>query len=1063
MRGFVRFTLGQTVFLNLVFALCIVAGVFSFLTLPTERYPQVNFGEAYITTYYRGANPTEVETLVTREIEDAIEGLEDVEWVQATSYRERSMVRVKFVDDIDYEARFDEMRFKVLSAQSELPADADPPRFNLIETSDWLPVVAVNLVGDRGNRALTLMAKEMKTPLAQIPGVRDVALSGEYQREFHVVLDPDRMARYGVTFDDVATALRAANISIPAGDFTDTSGDFVVTVDETFRSREAVVDTIIRRDLDGSFVRVADVVDEAGVAYRDPVVISSVNGRDALTLLVTKTEDANALDIKASVEEVVASFAPMLQREHVEVVYTRDSTAYIHDAMSTLGWNLLAGMALVMGVIWVFMGLRNACLTTVGIPFSFLVTMIIMWATGNSLNEITLFAFVLVSGIIVDDAIVVVENIYRHVQEGLPLREAVVNGTAEVFWPVVSATSTTIAAFLPMLIMTGSTGEFFALIPKAVSFALAASLFECMLLVPIHYMDYGARPTAGALPQHEADTAVLRLIRRGVEWLVNLTMRHRVATVLTILGLFAASMAVLVLSLSGRAQLIRIKFFPDDYRLYYVSLEAPVSTPLEEVSARLKDIAVFLMADGPGMAESASGYAGFFTDEDYREIHGNNLGQVIVNLPVRDDRHFADAPANDPATHLEWIRARVKERFEKDGLRIHVRAEKDGPPTGKAINVRASGPNPASVLALAAEMDRFLRADPELGPALVDLEDDQGRPGRVYRFRVRRQRAAEFGLTPTRVAGLAAGVLDGRYIGTYRLPDEEVDLKVRITQRVLDAPGAALGVPLVEHASGPVRLGDVTRVETYMEPGYLNRYRGNRAVTLTANLAPGSQVTTPRVVARVKAHYEQVRQRYPGAGITFGGEHEDTQRSYTSLTYAFIIAVLLIYLILATQFRSYGQPCIILSAVVFSLIGVIVGKVVTQSLFTINSFIAVVGVTGVVVNDSLVLLDFINRAYRSGLSRRAAIDAGIRTRLRPILLTTLTTTLGLLPLAVGFPYYSLVWGTMASTFVTGLCTATALTLFVVPVLWDLLEAVRLRVGRSERAKGAVADQGGEGG
>jgi HAE1 family hydrophobic/amphiphilic exporter-1 len=244
-----------------------------------------------------------------------------------------------------------------------------------------------------------------------------------------------------------------------------------------------------------------------------------------------------------------------------------------------------------------------------------------------------------------------------------------------------------------------------------------------------------------------------------------------------------------------------------------------------------------------------------------------------------------------------------------------------------------------------------------------------------------------------------------------------------------------------------VRLGDLTSVETGMDPGSLKRYNGYRAVALSANLRPGAPIATPTVVSLVRAHYETVRDDYPGAGLAFGGEFEDTRRSYTSLAYAFGIAVLIIYLILASQFRSYGQPLIILSAVVFSLIGVVLGKLVTQSLFTVNSFIAVVGVTGVVVNDSLVLIDFINRAYRRGLSRKEAIQEGIRIRLRPILLTTLTTSLGLLPLAVGFPHYSLVWGTMASTFVTGLCTATTLTLFIVPVLWDLLEGFKLRMAR----------------
>ncbi len=242
-----------------------------------------------------------------------------------------------------------------------------------------------------------------------------------------------------------------------------------------------------------------------------------------------------------------------------------------------------------------------------------------------------------------------------------------------------------------------------------------------------------------------------------------------------------------------------------------------------------------------------------------------------------------------------------------------------------------------------------------------------------------------------------------------------------------------------------MRLGDLTRSESYMEPNRLERYQSNRAITLTANIKPGAPTSTPAVVNTIRSYYGQIKGKYPGAEINFSGEFESTRRSYTSLAYAFFVALLVMYLILATQFRSYLQPLIILSAVFFSIVGVVFGKLITQGPFTVNSFIAVVGVTGVVVNDSLVLIDFINKRYRSGMSRREAIREGIRIRLRPILLTTLTTTLGLTPMALGIPSYSLVWGAMASTFVTGLCTATFLTLFIVPIEWDLLMGLKLRV------------------
>ncbi len=1056
MRPIVRFTLYQNVFFNLVFVLLIAVGLFALLRMPVERYPLVDFGKVFISIYFPGASPDEVETLVTREVEESLEGMEHIEFIQSTSFRERSSIVVKFIDDTDYQRLYDELRFRVLGVQKELPEDTEPPEFVNIKTSDWLPVVSVNLSGDRDNRALTLMAEDLKLQLARIPGVQEVVLRGEYQREFHVFLDPDKLTRLGVTFDDVARALREHNVSIPAGDYFDGQGEFVVKVDEKFRTRRNVMESIIRRDADGSFLRVKHVAAYAELGYRDPFIVTSVNGHDGVSLSVLKTEESNALDIKKQVDFVVQGFIPLFEAEAVDLVMTQDSTVYINDAMGTLGWNLVAGVVLVSLIIWYFMGMRNAIMTTVGIPFSFLTTVIIMYVTGNSLNEITMFSFVLVSGIIVDDAIVVVENIYRHVQEGRPLQQAIVDGTAEVAFPVVSATTTTVAAFLPMLIMTGSTGEFFALVPKTVAFAILASLVECLLILPLHYKDWG--PTGEkAKRRAEKDNLLLGTFRWFTRRVTRFTLRFRFLSLFIVLAAFVVSAGVMYVSAAGIMPLIRIKFFPDDYNLYYVNVSGPSSAPVESIDKYLREIERFVMADGPGMADSALGYAGFYVTEDYQMIYGNNYGNVVVTLPPKEDQHFENVQNNDPLQHLENMRRRLEEHFQNKDYGISVRAEKGGPPTGKDVTVRVVGEDSGSVERLSAAVLVFLRDHPDLAPYLVDLGNDEGRPNRIFRFRVREDRAAEYDITPLRVAQLAASVLDGRFVGKFRLPDEEVDLKLLVDPVFLAGPERALHIPLVEHAAGPVRLGDLTRVETYTEPAHLKRYDGDRAISIEANIRPESPTSTPAVVNAVRREFDARKSEFPGAAVTFGGEFESTQRSFTSLAYAFFVAILLIYLILANQFRSYMQPLIILSAVVFSLIGVVTGKLVTQTLFTINSFIAMVGVTGVVVNDSLVLVDFMNKGREAGMSRREAIEHGIRVRLRPILLTTLTTTLGLLPMALGFPQYSIVWGSMASTFVTGLCTATALTLFIVPVQWDLLEGFRERLARRrERKKSAPA-------
>ncbi|MBU4563743.1 MAG: efflux RND transporter permease subunit [Desulfarculus sp.] len=1058
MKSLIRFTLTETVLVNLLFIILMVAGAFALLSMPVERYPNVRLGKVFINTIYPGASPQEVEALVTREIEDALDDLQNVEFVRSSSYRQRSSVVVKFIDDTDYQRGYDDLRFKVLGILDELPPEVDPPVFNDLDVNDWLPAVSVNLVGDRSNRALTLMAKQMKIALRQIPGVKEVKLQGELTREFHVMLDPAKLSRHGVTFNQAATALGNAGISIPAGDFTTPGGEFVIKADERYRSRTQVLATIVRTDADGSFVRLGDLASEARLDYRDAYVLSSVNGQDCVNLAVIKTRDGNALSIVDEVRKVVKTFEPIMAREGVGLVLTQDSTVKIDDAMTTMGRNLMVGVLLVCAVIAYFMGFRNALITTVGIPFSFLLTMFFMWVTGNSLNEITLFCFVLVSGIIVDDAIVVVENIYRHYQEGEPMDQAVINGTSEVFWPVISATSTTVAAFMPMLIMTGSTGEFFALIPKAVSFALAASVVECLFILPLHFRDWGPKKVKARIDESSLDFSgegwVMGRIRAGVMRMLGWGMKHRWLTLCLVGGLFLSALAIAGISASGAAQLIKVKFFPDDYSLYYVQVEAPITAPIEETNRIIKRISKKIMDQGPGMARSAAGLAGFYLTEDYEPVFGSNLGHIAVTLPAKDDRRFAENVNNDPMRHLPWVREQLRE-METGGVRLTVRPEKDSPPAGKDINVRVVGSNPKAVAALSREVKRLLSSDPQLKASVMDVADNLGQPSRVFRYRVVPERAAEYGATPAQVVALAASVLNGRYVGKYRLVDEDVDLKVKMDPSYVTTPEQALSIPLLEHPSGPVRLGDLTQAKVYQERGQLNRFQGQRAITITGNLSPGAPLSTPAVVENLRRRYRAIASDYPGATLAFAGEFESTRRSFQSLIYAFGIALLIIYVILATQFKSYLQPVIILSAVSFALIGVIYGKFLTQTLFTVNSFIATVGVAGVVVNDALVLIDFLNRRLRSGLERRQALLQAVNIRLRPILLTTVTTTLGLLPMAVGFPEYSLVWGTMASTFVTGLCTATFLTLVVVPVMWDLLEGWMARRKQRKEQKAAL--------
>ncbi len=1030
-----RFSLEQKVFFNLLFILLMIAGFFAMFALPTERYPDINIAKVKIVTDYPGASPVDVETLVTRKLEEAIEDIENIEWISSSSQAEHSYITVKFVDDSDYAALYDEIRFHILNTKKDLPAQAQQPQIEDVTMGVLIPVVVVNVGGDHENRALALMADQIKASLKKINGVKKILVSGEMEREFHVYLDPDRLRFYGISFNQVATVLQQANISVAAGKLESGPEEFLIKVDEKFQDRDALLNAVIRRDGDGGFIRLADLASRMGFDYRNPSVISSINGKNAIALHVIKTPEGSALSIKAAVQQVLDEFKPLIEAENLEITLTQDSSTRINDGLSTLGWNFVVGMFLVAFISWYFMGFRNAGLISIGIPFAFLFTMLLMHLLHYSFNELTLFSFVLVSGIIVDDAIVVTENIYRYIQKGYQTYEAIVEGIGEVALPVLSSTLTTIAAFLPLFIMSGTTGEFFAQIPVIVCFALLASLFECFLILPVHYLDFG--PQRAKLLSHrlEEDNFIVAFIRRLILRVLNQTLTFRKTTVVSIVFLFVLSIAIMAVSITGIIPLVKTQFFPSDYAVYFIDIKGPPNTSLAEMDRRVRALSTAVLEEGSGKIESAAGMAGTYMNDDYDFLYGNDLGLVIVTLPPKEQRTITD-----PMRYLEDVRAKLKDQFETDGFSLRVHPLKEGPPAGKAVNIKVLGSNTNAINGLADAILTFLKSTANIAPYLVELEHNKGSPKRFYHFDIRQDRVKEYNLNSRDVAQLAGSVLDGRYIGKYRANDEEIDLKLYFDQARLSSAEQALSIPVVESATRPILLGDLVELRQEEEPGELHRYQGQRVISIKSDLKSGAPVSVNTVVNAVSAYYAKIRDQYPGATILFSGEYESTQKSYQSLLFAFFIAIMMIYIILATQFQSYLQPVIILFAVLFAIIGIVFGKFMAQSLFTINSFIAIIGVIGVVVNDALVLIEFMNKGYQSGLTRRQAIDQAIKIRLRPIILTTLTTFLGLLPMALGIPSYSVVWGSMASTFVCGLGVATLLTLWVAPVIWDLIKA-----------------------
>lgn len=1073
MVNIVRYTLKQTVFINVLFVILVVAGVFSLLTTPTENMPQVDIGKVFIHTVYFGATADDVEQLVTRKIEEAVESLENVEYVQSHSYRNYSSVQVKFVDDSNYEDLYDDLRFRVLNIKDELPEGADEPTFFWIDTNIWIPVVIAHLSGDLPLCSLARYADDLRTVLLAVEDVRDVNIIGDPEDEFHLSLNPEKLRRYGVSFMQVVQAIESAGVKVPTGRFRTGDSAFMLDAGRHLENQQDVLDVIVRRDGDRSFIRVGDLVTAARLHYRDRISIPSVNGRRSVHLAVTKEEQGNSVIISEQIKAKARQFAKRHAGEGLELIFTNDSVIEINNSIHILGGNLILGMSLVALVLWVTLGFRNAMLTAIGIPFSFLCTIIIMKYTGVTINTISLFSFVLVTGIIVDDAVIIVENTFRHMQMGKTRRQSIVDGTSEVMLPVISSAITTMLAFIPMLIMTGSTGEFFAIIPKTVTYALAASLLEALFILPIHVFDWGPKTMGEAAAFSENDEAPLvhlqtgifaplwKVYRRLILWILS----HKKSAFISINVAFVVAMLILLLSMLGIAPLIKVKFFPGNYFRYHVTMQVAAGTSLERTDAMIRDISRFIMSLGTQQAQSAAGYAGYYEDQEYVRHSGPNYGQVVVTLPDKSDRNFPDNPTNDPMQHLDYMRQQittyVARTYGNDPAQpvVQVFEEADGPPTGKDVNIRVQSTTMDSAIAASDIFLEYMRKAPDL-EGLVGLQDDRPVLYRTVQFLPRQETIHEYNFSPGKATALVAGVLNGWYAGKFRAEDEEVDLVVRMA-RYDDPVGGAvdglrdpldvLAVPVIEHSAAPIYLRDLIEARYVLEPNMRARYQGKPTITISADIQPGSNLSSALVQKKVAAFYQTSADRLVGTTIAFGGEFESTSKSYASLGLAFCIAILGIYMVLATQFRDYLQPLLILSAVPFAIIGVAYGIFFSRTIFTIGSFIATVGLSGVAVNNTILLIDFMNKRLRAGKPLRQAILESCAARMRPVLITTVTTVLGLLPMAIGIPSKSISWAPMATAFVTGLCSSTILALLITPANFEFLEQLRSRM-RQRRFK-----------
>jgi len=1014
----------------------VILGTKSYLTLPRESSPDVKIPFVMVLAPYAGTSPEDMENLVTRKLEQQLKGVEDLKEMTSSSSYGMSVVTMEFESRVDMSDALQSVRDRVELAKPDLPED---PRNDLvvqeISSSDAFPVMQVNLAGDIDLFLLKKTGEDLQEELEQIKGVLAADLVGGIENEVQVDVDPEKLAYYNLGLPDVQDAVALQNMTIPGGKLGLGMYDYQVRVPGEVEEVAEILDFVVNLGVDPPvYLR-----DLATVTFgiKDRETISRVNGQDAVTLVVKKRSGENIITIAEEVKETIERLGPTFP-EGTEVTIVADQSLAIKRMVRELENNILSGLVLVVLVLLAFFGVRNALFVGIAIPFSMLITFVVLSALGITLNMVVLFSLILALGMLVDNAIVIVENIYRHRGQGMDNIEASRTGTGQVAGAVIASTLTTICAFGPVVFWPGIMGEFMKYLPITVIITLAASLLVAVIFNPVLCSQFMGVPRKGGERGLLGDRLIafgLRSYRPVLTWALG----HRFVVLLVMNLVFVGMFMAFGAFNAG------VELFPDIEPQYVnVNIDAPSGTRIEVTdayAARIEEV----VKEVPELLAYNTAVG---TPIDPQTAGGSlpsHQGFITLEFPEMSER------TRSSQASLEELRADLA---DFTGARLTVQKMEEGPPTGKPVNIEISGDDFDVLGEIAGQVrDRIRNLT-----GLVDITDNYDHALPELKVIPDVEKAGRFGLRTFDIAGTIRTALHGSETAKYRVGEDEYDIVVRY-QQPFRGKAEDLENATVFYEGNNIPISAFAHVEFSTGLAAVYRIDARRVVTVSADVAAGhngnvllGQVQDVLADLAIPAGYT----------LDYTGESEDQQEASDFLSNAFLVAILLIFVVLVSQFSSVTVPLVILSSVILSLIGVFAGLMFTGTPFgIIMTGVGVISLAGIVVNNAIVLLDYIIQLRARGLEKTEAIVRAGMTRFRPVVLTAVTTILGLIPLTTGLSLdFSAVfggeldkvlviggessqwWGPMGVAVIWGLAVATFLTLIVVPVMYSTLDPVK---------------------
>ncbi|WP_282036151.1 efflux RND transporter permease subunit [Saccharicrinis aurantiacus] len=1095
----------------------LVAGISSYRGMERELFPEVVIPYIMVNTVHPGNSPSDMENLITRPIEKELKGLNGVKKMSSASFQDYSLIIVEFETDVEVKQALQDVKDNVDKAKSELPDNLEKePTVDDIDFSEF-PILNINLSGDYSIYALKKFAEDLQDDFEALRSIREADIVGVDEREIQINVDPFLLESMDLTFYDVEQALLAENITLGAGELKVDGTRRSITTQADYKSMEQIRNTIVSAK-DGNIRYIKDVA-EVVDGFEEKSSISVLDRKPVVTLSIVKRSGENLLDATDDIYRIIREKQEARQLpQDLNIVITDDQSTSIKSQISNLENSILMGMLLVILVLYIFMGIRNAIFSGLAIPMSMFISFYVLSAMGYTINTMILFGLLLALGMLVDNAIVVVENSYRLHEEGFSKLEAIKRGTSEIAIPIISSTATTLAAFLPLLMWPGIVGDFMSYMPITLIIVLASSLFVALVLNPVFAAQFMKIEDITEKKNRKKTFIIVGILGAiGVLFYIGGSMLWGnifiIPLLITTINVFAvkpfavwfqgkgipkmesmyenslrkalgkktsvillvSSVLLFIFSIMfyGAAGTNTIFFPSSQPKTIYITAELPLGTDLDVTESIMVDVEN-KMYEVIGKYEPIIKSVGLTIGKGkggmFEADRSPNKALTTITFVDYEDRLGISTTE---------IMRELTDAFQGYlGVKIFIEKEDEGPPVGKPINIEVSGDKFQELLTTTEDMIRVINDDKIPGIEKLQIDLNPNKPEML--LEIDREKARRVGLSTQMIAGTIRTAVYGSNVDKYKENEDEFDIMVRLDEKYRNSTSHLLNLKMRIEQNGTPYFLPISSVADYKySTTYekINRIDNNRVITIYSNINEGFNANTinERIREILKSYEMPVGYKWK-----MTGEQESQKETSDFLVGALLLAVALIAMILITQFNSAVKPFIILGTVLLSTIGVFFGLGTFQMDFVIlMTGVGIVSLAGIVVNNGIVLIDYIDilrkdRKKELGLKEferlpiaeeMECIVQGGKTRLRPVLLTAITTVLGLIPLATGFNFdfsgllselnphvyfggdNADFWSPMAWTVIFGLTTSTVLTLIMSPVMFLVAVKVRNKVAK----------------